>query len=56
MAWVQKIHCFQKKKDGYWVEDDYRIQYMNDHLAQVSKAIEDDGVEVMGYTKMEYSL
>ncbi len=23
---------------------------MNDHLAQVSKAIEDDGVEVMGYT------
>ena len=21
----------QKKKDGYWVEDDYRIQYMNDH-------------------------
>lgn len=37
-------------KDGYWVEDDYRIQYMNDHLAQVSKAIEDDGVEVMGYT------
>ena len=39
-----------EEKDGYWVEDDYRIQYMNDHLAQVSKAIEDDGVEVMGYT------
>jgi len=31
------------------VEDDYRIQYMNDHLVQVREAIE-DGVEVMGYT------
>lgn len=31
------------------VIDDYRIQYMNDHLVQVREAIE-DGVEVMGYT------
>lgn len=31
------------------VNDDYRIDYMNDHLVQVGEAIE-DGVEVMGYT------
>ena len=31
------------------VNDDYRIQYLNDHLLQVAAAIE-DGVEVMGYT------
>lgn len=31
------------------VEDDYRISYLNDHLVQVEKAIQ-DGVEVMGYT------
>jgi 6-phospho-beta-glucosidase len=31
------------------VNDDYRIQYLNDHLVQVGEAIE-DGVEVMGYT------
>lgn len=31
------------------VYDDYRIKYLNDHLAQVSEAIL-DGVEVMGYT------
>lgn len=38
------------KEDGtYTVNDDYRIQYMNDHLVQVSEAIK-DGVEVMGYT------
>lgn len=31
------------------VNDDYRIQYLNDHLVQVREAIE-DGVDVMGYT------
>ncbi|MGX4686095.1 glycoside hydrolase family 1 protein [Vagococcus sp. JNUCC 83] len=31
------------------VIDDYRINYMNDHLVEVSEAIE-DGVEVIGYT------
>ena len=49
-GWGAKDTLLSEEKDGYWVEDDYRIQYMNDHLAQVSKAIEDDGVEVMGYT------
>ena len=39
-----------KNQDGeYTVQDDYRIEYMNDHLVQVREAIE-DGVEVMGYT------
>lgn len=31
------------------VEDDYRIQYLHDHLVQLREAIE-DGVEVLGYT------
>lgn len=31
------------------INDDYRIEYMNDHLVQVHEAIK-DGVEVMGYT------
>lgn len=31
------------------VQDDYRIEYMRDHLLQVEEAIE-DGVQVMGYT------
>lgn len=34
---------------GKTVNDDYRIDYMRDHLLQVGEAIE-DGVEVMGYT------
>lgn len=31
------------------VQDNYRIQYLNDHLVQVREAIE-DGVDIMGYT------
>ena len=31
------------------VNDDYRINYLNDHLVQAREAIE-DGVELMGYT------
>ncbi|MCI5943092.1 MAG: glycoside hydrolase family 1 protein [Eubacterium sp.] len=31
------------------VEDDYRIDYLRDHLLQVEEAIK-DGVEIMGYT------
>lgn len=31
------------------INDDYRIQYLNDHMYQVGEAIR-DGVEVMGYT------
>lgn len=31
------------------VIDDYRIKYLNDHLVELGKAI-DDGVEVIGYT------
>jgi 6-phospho-beta-glucosidase len=36
--------------DGtHTVVDDYRIEYLNDHLVQVGEALQ-DGVEVMGYT------
>ena len=37
-------------EDGsYTVVDDYRIDFLKQHLLQVEEAIE-DGVEVMGYT------
>ncbi len=31
------------------INDDYRIQYINDHLVQIHEAIQ-DGVDIMGYT------
>lgn len=36
-------------ENGY-VEDDYRIKYLNDHLAAMCDAINIDGVECLGYT------
>ena len=35
--------------NGPTVEDDYRIDYLKQHLQQVGEAIE-DGVELLGYT------
>ncbi|MCT1905230.1 6-phospho-beta-glucosidase [Oceanobacillus sojae] len=32
------------------INDDYRINYLQDHIIEMKKAIELDGVEVMGYT------
>ncbi len=37
------------KNENGDIEDDYRIDFINDHLYQVGEAIQ-DGVEVMGYT------
>ena len=37
-----------KQDENYTVIDDYRIEYLKQHLIQVEAAIE-DGVEVMGY-------
>lgn len=35
--------------DDYKIHDDYRINYLNDHIKQVEKAINVDGVNVFGY-------
>ena len=35
--------------NGY-VEDDYRIDYLRDHIREMKKAVELDGVPLMGYT------
>lgn len=44
-----KDKLIRKEEGTCTVEDDYRIQYMEDHLKELGKAIE-DGVEVIGYT------
>lgn len=40
----------QNDKGEKTVEDDYRIDYLNNHLLEVEKAMNYDGVEVLGYT------
>lgn len=36
--------------DNGYVEDDYRIAYLREHIKEMEKAIELDGVKVIGYT------
>lgn len=39
-----------KADENGYVEDDYRIQYFQDHIAEMKKAVTLDGVDLMGYT------
>ncbi|BBK63054.1 glycosyl hydrolase [Amedibacterium intestinale] len=32
------------------IHDDYRIDYLRDHIIQMKKAVEEDGVDLIGYT------
>ena len=32
------------------MEDDYRIDYLREHIRAMKAAVEEDGVELMGYT------
>ena len=32
------------------IHDDYRISYLRDHIIEMKKAVEIDGVDLMGYT------
>ncbi|GGP08589.1 6-phospho-beta-glucosidase [Oceanobacillus neutriphilus] len=36
-------------EDGQ-IKDDYRIQYLSDHIKAIKSAIEEDGVDLFGYT------
>ena len=37
------------EEDGS-INDEYRIQYFRDHIAEMKKAVELDGVDLIGYT------
>ena len=32
------------------MDDSYRIAYLGDHIREMKKAVEEDGVDLMGYT------
>ena len=39
----------QINEDGY-IEDDYRIAYLREHIKEMKNAILEDGVDIIGYT------
>ncbi len=42
--------AYDKKETDGSVHDDYRIAYLKAHIEQMEKAVNEDGVELMGYT------
>ena len=43
------------KKD-HTCDDDYRIAYLKEYITEMKKAVEIDGVDLMGYTHVAVSI
>lgn len=41
---------YDKVEENGEIHDDYRISYMKEHIIQMKKAVEEDGVDLLGYT------
>ena len=46
---LERQNIILQKEDGI-IQDDYRIDYLRKHIQQIQKAIDYDGVDVIGYT------
>ena len=44
------LGAYDKLEDDKSCDDSYRIDYLRAHIEQMKKAVEYDGVELMGYT------
>lgn len=42
--------AYDKIDDDGKIRDDYRVSYLNDHIEAIYQSIQEDGVDVMGYT------
>lgn len=44
------LGAYDKVDDKVYVEDDYRIDYLREHIKNMKDAVEIDGVDLIGYT------
>lgn len=44
------LGAYDKVEDDGSIHDPYRIDYLREHIAEMKKAVEIDGVELLGYT------
>src|SRR5699024_3733893 len=42
--------AIDKVEEDGMVHDDYRIEYLGAHIKEMIKAVDEDGVDLMGYT------
>ncbi|CCI84698.1 hypothetical protein FC52_GL001580 [Lactobacillus pasteurii DSM 23907 = CRBIP 24.76] len=43
------LGAYDKMTKEHEIHDDYRIEYMRNHIEQMKKAVDEDGVDLMGY-------
>ena len=44
------LGAFDKIEEDGSIHDPYRIDYMKQHIIEMKKAVDEDGVDLMGYT------
>lgn len=44
------LGAYDKVEEDGSINDDYRVEYFKMHIEQMKKAVEEDGVDLMGYT------
>lgn len=44
------LGAFDEPNSDFYVEDDYRIDYLRQHIEEMKKAVDEDGVDLMGFT------
>ena len=44
------LGAYDKLTEDGKVHDQYRIEYLREHIIEMDKAINEDGVELLGYT------
>lgn len=44
------LGAYDKLEEDGSVQDDYRIDYLRKHIVQMKRAVEEDGIDLMGYT------
>ena len=42
--------AYDKLEEDGSIHDSYRVEYLQKHISEMKKAVEEDGVELMGYT------
>ncbi len=44
------LGAYDKIEQDGTIADDYRIEYLREHIVQMKKAVEEDGIDLIGYT------
>ena len=50
MTDINGLGAYDKPDENGYVEDDYRIEYLREHIKNMKDAVEIDGVDLIGYT------